>query len=90
MEIKTYTAEELKAMSAEDLEKIKSDYATAKESAETVLADIEKVIVDKGKELVAETKEAEQTFVQKYGTKITEGVKIALLAVIIGKLFGVI
>lgn len=86
MEIKTYTAEELKAMSAEDLAKIKADYATAKASTDTVLADVEKAIADKGNELVAKG----ETFWQKYGTHIIEGTKIALLAVIAVKLIGVI
>ena len=41
-------------------------------------------------ELAGQVKDAEQNFVQKYGVAITRAVGIALLALIAGRVFGVI
>jgi hypothetical protein len=70
MEIKTYTAEELKAMTAEEREKLQADYAAAKLAAETVLTDIEQVAIDAEHEAAEEVTTWAQEFRQKHGISV--------------------
>jgi hypothetical protein len=71
MEIKTYTAEELKAMTAEERAKLQTDYAAAKLAAETVLTDIEQVAIDAEHEAAEEVATWADNFRQEHGVSVT-------------------
>lgn len=70
MEIKTYTAEELKAMTAEERAKVQADYASARAAADAVLTDIEQLAIDAEKEAVAAVVTWAQAFRNKHGISV--------------------
>ncbi len=84
-----------------DIEKMQAAIVQLKAGGEELFADqiaaLEKKIDDLKAEaaaavdeLAGQVKAAEQNFVQKYGVAITRAVGIALLALIAGRVFGVI
>jgi hypothetical protein len=82
--------EKMKAAS-EQLKTAGADlFAEEIKNLQTKIENAEKELADVADETTTEVKAVEQTFVQEYGADIVKGTEIVLLALIAGRILGVI
>ena len=75
---------------ADEIKNLEAKLTAAKQEAEKeAVATAQEVKTDVEK-VGGEIKQGEEDFVKKYGSTITNGLKIVLLAAIAGRLFGII